>query len=649
MSSSATADALQPATVSRPSAPLFISGEKRSAVLCLLLGLLVIAFYNPVVHNKFTNMDDNAYITDNVHVQAGLTWDTVKWAFTTFEASNWHPLTWLSHALDCQIFGLNPVGPHYVNVLLHATNALLLFLLLQGATGLTGPSFTVAALFALHPVNVESVAWAAERKNVLSMLFFLLTLHAYGWYVRRESFKRYAAMFALFALGLMAKPEIITLPFVLLLWDYWPLRRMGGGTASEVKRVFTEKFASKDDSQATPSQARRSFSFLVLEKLLLFLLSAASATLTLLAQRSHDTLLDRDFSQRARFGNAVVAYVRYLGKFFWPSRLASLYPHPGDLLPGRAIVGSAAVLFVITALVLIQSRRRYLAVGWFWFLGTLFPVIGLVQAGAQAMADRYAYLSFIGLFVVGVWAIAEVSRERKVSNALLAVPAVLVLATLGTLTARQIPYWHDSISLWRHTLDVTPPNYFAHNALGEALAQQGRSEEAIVEFDAAERLHQFPALSMVGFAAYKRMHGHVPDAIAEYRRALEVSPDSKIRSIVLSRLASAYMQAGDFVRARASCEKALLENPNNGSALVASGLLAQKDGDFTNAIAQFSRAMKVAPTDVGYLLLSQALYRSGDVSGAEQALTMSRQISRDFAQAQANAAEVLAAAGLKGY
>ncbi len=628
MSSSATATAVQTVTVSRPPARLFISREKRSTVLCLLLALATLAFYNPVIHNGFTNMDDDGYITENTHVQAGLTWDTIKWSFTNFDAANWHPITWLSHALDCQLFKLNPVGHHYVNVLLHVVNVLLLFMLLEGVTGLTWPSFMVAALFALHPVNVESVAWASERKNVLSMLFFLLTLYAYGWYVRRESVRRYLAVAALFALGLMAKPEIITLPFVLLLWDYWPLRRMFGGAS--------------DGKGSVP----RSFAFLCLEKVPLLLLSAGSAVITLLAQRSGNAL--RTATNRVRFGNAAVAYVRYLGKAFWPTRLAALYPHPGRFLQTWEIIASAAVLIVLTALVVRWRDRRYLVVGWFWFLGTLVPVIGLVQVGVQAMADRYAYLSFIGLFVCVVWGVAAVARERHVPAAWLAAPAVVVLATLGMVSRHQITYWHDSVTLWRHTLSVTERNYFAHNALAYALALNGQSEDAMVEFDAAESLHTYNALDMVAVAAYKRSHGHVQDAIAEYRRALDAAQDSKERAVVLSRLASVFMQTGDFNRAKISCAYALKENPNNGSALVASAMLAERDGDYASAVAQISQAMRIAPTDAGYLLLAQALRRGGHLAEADDAVAQAQRITHNIVEAQQNATEVLATAGIKG-
>ena len=640
MSSSAAATAVQPAVVSRPPAPLF-SGEKRSTILCLLLVLLTLAFYNPVVHNGFTNMDDDVYITGNVHVRAGLSWATVKWAFTSFDEANWHPVTWLSHALDCQLFKLNPVGHHYGSVLLHGVNAILLFLLLAGATGLTWPSLMVAALFALHPVNVESVAWAAERKNVLSMLFFLLTLHAYGWYVRKGGVKRYAAVAGLFAVGLMAKSEIITLPLVLLLWDFWPLRRTS--VLSSQFSVLSER--PSEEALGTDAPVPRSFTFLFLEKVPLLLLSAGSAVMTLLAQSAGGAV--HTASTPGRLGNAIVAYVRYLGKAFWPARLANYYPHPGLLLPTWEIAASAAVLLGLTALVWHWRSRRYLVVGWLWFLGTLVPVIGLVQVGAAAMADRYAYLPFIGLFVAVVWGIAEVARERRVPAAWLGVPAVLVLLTLGTLSYRQIGYWRDSVTLWKHALSVTERNYIAHWALGFALAEKGQSENAIAELDAAESLHSYAALDRVAVAAYKRDHGHVQAAIEEYGSALKVSPDSKTRAIVLSRLASAYMQAGDFDRAKVSCADGLKENPNNATALVDSGLLAERDGDFGLAAEQFSHAMKVAPTDVGYLLLGYALRRAGHLPEAQAVYAEAQRISGDFVQAQQSAAQLLATAGVK--
>src|SRR6202453_2310841 len=503
MTSGTTATAMQATKEPTLPAEPRIAGRRRSTLLRLLLVLLTLAFYNPILRNGFTNLDDEVYVLHNTHVRAGLTWDTLKYAFTSFDAGNWHPLTWLSHALDCQLFKLNPAGHHSVNVLIHGGSAILLFLLLESATGLTWPSLMVAALFALHPVNVESVAWAAERKNVLSMLFFLLAMNAYGWYVRRQSIGRYGAVVVLFALGLMAKPEIITLPFVLLLWDYWPLRRMDRGPGT---------------GDLITGEVGPSFLFLVMEKAPLFLLSAASAVVTYLAQRNGETM--RKLAAPWRLGNAVVACVRYIGKAFWPTRLAVLYPHPGHSLPVWQIVASAIGLVAVTALFVHWRNRRYLLVGWLWFLGTLVPVIGIVQVGVQAMADRYAYLPYIGLFVCVVWGVAEIARERKVPAAAVIVSAILVLASLRVVSRRQIGYWHDSESLWRHTLSVTSDqNYIAHDGLAKALALEGRSDDAIAEFKKAEMLNGYSPLVMTQIGAYEQAQGHPQDAIEEYGRA----------------------------------------------------------------------------------------------------------------------------------
>ncbi|MFY9909153.1 MAG: hypothetical protein WCF22_20695 [Candidatus Sulfotelmatobacter sp.] len=630
MSSAAAAPSQAP-IISTVVAPSLISREARSAVLCLLLAVATIAFYSPVVHNGFTNFDDDAYIVHNPHVRAGLTWETVKWAFTSYDAANWHPLTWISHALDCQLFKLNPAGHHYETVLLHALNAALLFLLLESATGLTWPSLTVAALFALHPVNVESVAWAAERKNVLSTLFFLLTLLAYGKYVRRPSVKTYAAVAALFALGLMAKPEIITLPFILLLWDYWPLQRLRVGNGH---------------SEASPTlPPQKSFWFLLLEKVPLLLLSACSGVITVRAQIAGDTM--PTLSLPWRLGNAIVAYVRYLGLAIWPVNLAIPYPHPGVSLAIWKIVASTAVILLLTAFVLRLRDRRYITIGWFWFLGTLVPVIGIIQVGRQALADRYAYLSFIGLFICVVWGFAEAARQRKINIAWLAAPALVILAILGTLSRHQTAYWHDSETLWRHSLAVTKGNSIAHDNLGRVLVGQGRTEAAIAEFKAADRLNLYTAADMLDIGLYEQVHGHVQDAIEQYARSLNRATDANSRAAALSMMGSAFALSGDFDRANLSYNYALQQNPNWGSALIGSGLVAERNGDFPLAVKQISRAMNVAPSDAGYLLLEQALRRAGRPAEAADADMRAQQLSHDITQARKAAVQVLASTGIK--
>jgi hypothetical protein len=353
---------------------LFSSPEKRRVVLSLLLALLALLLYNPVTQYGFVNFDDPAYVTGNHHIRAGLTWQTVHWAFWSTEQANWHPLTWLSHAFDYQLFHLKAAGHHYDNVLLHALCVVFLFLFLESATGLVGRSAVVAALFAVHPINVESVAWISERKNVLCTVFFLLGLHAYLRYARHPDLKRYLTVAFLFALALMSKPMAITFPCVLLLLDYWPLERM-------------RPFVATRESEKNPYQAR-AVSALVLEKIPLLLLSAASAVITVIVQKSGGALR-AEYPFLLRLENAIVSYARYIGKAFWPRRLGALYPFPRHGLLGWEVVLAALVVLSISCAVLFQVRRRYLAVGWFWFLGMLVPVIGLVQVGEQAMATSH--------------------------------------------------------------------------------------------------------------------------------------------------------------------------------------------------------------------------------------------------------------------
>jgi tetratricopeptide (TPR) repeat protein len=456
------------------------------------------------------------------------------------------------------------------------------------------------------------------------------------------------AVAALFAVGLMAKPEIITLPFVLLLWDYWPLRRMWSG--SESGSVLNLQFPSLSAAQSeTPPLAAspkpQSFSFLCLEKLPLLLLAVGSAVMTWMAQQAGNAF--RGASLRLRIGNALVAYVRYLGKAVWPVRLGALYPHPGSRLPLWQVIASGAALLVVTGLVLHWRRHRYLPVGWFWFLGTLVPVIGLVQVGVQAMADRYAYLSYIGLFVCVVWGVAEIAQARKIRTAWLAVPAVLILATLGAFTSRQIGYWQDSEMFWRHILSVTKLNYSAHDALARVLGKQGRIDEAVVEFNEAQALHAYSPDDLVEVATYEQVHGHPQDSIAPYTRALDAAADSKTRAAILRRLASAFIQMGDIERAKKAYMYALHENPENSPALVGSGLLAEREGDAAFAVQQITHAMKVEPTDTGYILLAQALRRAGHVSEADQAYAHAQEISKDFPKAQESAEKILSSAGVK--
>src|ERR1700722_10139511 len=606
--------------------------EKHVVIFCLLLAAATRAFYNPLIHNQFIDFDDQAYILKNTHIQNGLNWDTAKWSFTTFYYGNWHPLTWLSHALDRQLFGLNPVGHHYVSLLLHALNAILLFLLLQRATGFKWSSLAVSALFALHPINVESVAWAAERKNVLSPLFFLLALHAYDRYGRQGGKSLYLVVTACFGLGLMAKSQIVTLPFILLLWDYWPLERM-------------KVWWSASDSETVP---QRSFGYLVWEKLPLFVLAAADCAVTVVAQRAGNAI--RTLSEVAlpvRLENVLVSYVRYIGKAFWPSPLVPLYPRPESALPAWQVISAAVLLLLVSVLVLYQRERRYLLVGWFWFLGTLVPMIGIVTVGDQAMADRYAYVAYVGLFIALVWTLDEFASKHRVGRRWLVPAAACVVVVLGSLTYHQIGYWHDEETLWRYTLSVTERNYVAHNNLALALRKQGRSDEAVREFRAGMALHRYPPGQILALALYELQVKHPNETIEECNKALQASSDPIIKAAAMSELGQAHLQLRHYDQAAASFQAALRVSPEDGMALMGSGVLALRQGEYDVAVAELAHAMKVDPSDLNVLLLAQALRHAGHAVEADSLSQQVQKIAADPAQAQVAAAEVLGFAGLK--
>jgi tetratricopeptide (TPR) repeat protein len=630
-------------TYFQPPAFRGISG-RQTLLCCLGLTAIVLAAYIPVAHNGWVLYDDNTYITENAHVKAGLTWDSVKWAFTTYDSSNWHPLTWLSHELDITLFGFTPQGAHGMNVLLHAINAALLFLFLQYATGFRRRSLMVAALFALHPINVESVAWAAERKNVLSMLFFLLTLMTYVWYTRAPSRKRYAVVAGLFALALLAKPQVITLPFLLLLLDCWPLERTSvlgswisfpGNTASSGKLA-----KGKQAGRA----ALLPFSSLLLEKVPLLFLSAASALITLKAQ-GLAIQEGSPYSVGLRLETSVMSYVRYLGKAIWPSKLVAMYPHPTQLYPVWQVAAAAILLFAVTAVVLRareRQHRQYLAVGWFWYLGSLVPMIGLVQVGDQALADRYAYIPFIGLFVMTVWLIADWARERQYAARWLVLPAAGYLLVLAILTFRQVDYWHDTESFWRRTLALTQNNFVAEDSMGRALRSEGKYEEAVLHYRAALAIRPDDLPAMLNLGAYEHSHGNLTSAIEHYQFVAQHAANVTLRAKADANLGSAYRQLGEKTKAKEFFEKSIELAPQP-SIMVALGVMAQTDGDLNEAIRQYSNAARLHATDVELLLLGNALLEQGLADQGNAMIERARRISRNFGEAQKQVQALLTA------
>jgi protein O-mannosyl-transferase len=598
-------------------ASLFSSPEKRNVIFCLLLVVATLALYNPVNRHPFVNYDDDRYVTENPHVHNGVTWDTIAWAFTAKEQGNWHPLTWLSHALDYQLFHQNAAGHHFTSLLIHAANAVLLFLLLIYATGRVGPSLFVAALFALHPINVESVAWVAERKNVLSTFFFFAALIAYCWYARKPDWRRYLVFTALFVFGLMSKPMIITFPFALLLLDYWPLGRIQGG------------------SSGTPRIAQKPLSSLIVEKLPLLALSAASAVVTMQAQKAGGAVRSTaQFSLGVRLENALVAYATYLWKMVWPTHLAPLYPHPGNSLAAWQVVMSALMLLAVTAAVMRFRAKRYLLTGWLWFLGTLVPVIGLVQAGDQAMADRYAYIPLIGIFIMIAWGAGDLADSRQIGLSACFIPAACVLLALSFATYRQLGYWSSNYDLWTHALAVTDRNFIAQNNLGGALLLLGKPDEAYSHFQAAAEINPNDPMSHSNLGAYLQEHGKLLEAMEQYDRTISLTSDAGLLAATYANRGTAYRKLGEDEKARDSYDQALRLNPNQSNAYLGLGELLEKQSQLDEAIHNYSRSVELRPTDTGFLLLGHALESAGRRPEALAAYQAALKLSPELPEAQ---------------
>jgi tetratricopeptide (TPR) repeat protein len=568
----------------------------RPRLIGLLLALITLLAYLPASRDGFVNYDDQDYVTENSVVQKGLTWTGIKWAFTTGHASNWHPLTWLSHMADCELFGLNPGAHHLVNVLFHTANVVLLLVLLLRLTGELWPGVFVAALFAWHPLHVESVAWISERKDVLSTFFALLTLLAYTRYakavtsdrwqvagtnstlspVTRHPSRFYWLALFFFALGLMSKPMLVTLPFVMLLLDYWPLRRLPD-----------YKFRIRDLKRLT------------LEKWPFFLLAAVSCVVTFLvqSQRSGDAVASLELVPlHYRFCNALVSYGLYLLKMVWPVGLAVFYPlseHLTWML--MAATASAVVLAIISSFVWRAGRARaYLPVGWLWFLGTLVPVIGLVQVGGAALADRYTYIPSIGVFIAITFGVRDLANRFQFPKKATATAAVLILATCLILTENQLRYWHDSETLFVHALAVTKNNHVAHVNLGVALEQKGKLNEALAEYRAAEQLA--PELYHIHNNLGNLLDnlGHPNKALTEYREAVLLNPNLPFlhngAGMVLAEL-------GRFDEAMSQFKEAARLDPTYPWAHLEIGKLRLKQGRDAEAIDEFREALRIDPNN----------------------------------------------------
>ncbi len=592
--------------------------------LALVLGTL--ASYWRVGHFGYVNLDDTLYVTDNKMVLRGLTWDGIAWAFGDMEGGNWNPLVWLSHELDCQVFGLEAGGHHLTNLFLHAANVLLLFLVLRGMTGTLWRSALASALFAWHPAHVESVAWVSERKDVLSTLFWLLTMWAYAGYTRQLKIKNskckifYALALVFFVLGLMSKPMLVTLPVVLLLMDWWPLGRI-------CDLRFTNDDLKKEQqkaSKAKSSSEKVSWKQALAEKIPFFVLSAGACVVAILAQQKSEAVLSKPLLLRLE--NAAVSCVAYLFKFVWPANLAVLYPYPTSILWWRAL-GAVIILAAITmGVVWAGKQRRYLVSGWLWFLVALLPVIGLVQVGTQGMADRYIYVPYMGLGLMASWGLVDWIGERKERRVLAGAAVALALIACAALTRAQVEFWHDSETLYEHTIKVAPdsasaqnnfgilllagqkyeaaaehlreavhldPGYAKpYNELGKAYLLLGKMDDAMLMFSNASRLNPGLAQARWNLGNSYLLKGNMTEGLAEMKAGVELSPDDVEAH---DRFGNILMKLGKATEAAPYFEKVVKAQPGNAHAHfgLATAYLAQKRS--VEAIGEYKEAIRLSP------------------------------------------------------
>jgi protein O-mannosyl-transferase len=607
-----------------------LSESSRKILVCLVLSIVILAIFWQVRNHDFVNLDDKMYILENRHVLSGLTIDGVKWAFTSVYASNWHPLTWLSHMLDVDLFGVSAGRFHLVNVFFHLASALLLFLILDRMTGALWRSAFVAALFALHPLHVESVAWIAERKDVLSAFFWMLTLGAYILYVEKPRLGKYMAAFSFFAFGLMAKPMLVTLPFVLLLLDVWPLNRLRAGESvcssgvepveknTKKEKSRKKKKAKELDIKPIPSTVQinnRSLQWsrllpLVQEKIPFFILSAASSMITIYAQQYGGAVVSMErIPLFTRLANAGMSYILYIGKTIWSWNLSVFYPYPAAW-PLWQAAGAFLLLAGVTAMaVYCVKRLPFVTVGWFWYLGTLVPVIGIMQVGMQAMADRYTYISLIGLFIAAAWGVPELLKQWRHRKAALTAAAMLVVAVLATVAWMQVGHWRDSVNLFSHALAVTKDNHLAHNNLGVALNAAGDRDGAAFHYAEAIRINPRYSSYHYNYANHLVAHGKTEGAITHYTEAIRLEPD--------------YF------------------NTHNNLGLARASRREFKEADF-----HFREALRIQPGTAGvHYNLAIVLANQGDSQEAERHLREAVRIEPDFAEAHNDLGMMLAMRG----
>jgi len=549
-------------------------------LIYVVLASTTLAAFWQVRHNGFISFDDPWYILDNSYVKGGLTGEGVVWAFTKVHAHNWHPLTWLSHMLDCELFGLNPFWHHLVSLSFHVANTLLLFGVLKRMTAAVWQSAFVAAAFALHPLHVESVAWVSERKDVLSTFFWILTMWAYAYYVKRPAVKRYLLILLLFALGLMAKQMLVTLPFVLLLLDYWPLERI----------MLKEQSSYSSTCPVVPVSIRRC----ILEKLPLLVLSGiASVTVYLIQLHSGTVKSFVEYPLVCRIGNALVSYTAYIGKMFWPVGLSIFYPHPLRNLPAWQVAGSALLLVCVTAAVIWKLRQwPYLAVGWLWYLGTLVPVIGLVQVGLHALADRYTYMTLTGLFIIIAWGIPDILAQLRYRRVIFSLSGIVLLSVLGVVTGRQTGHWRNNITLYTRSIAVVRGNWWAHVRLGMALHGQNKLSEGVNHYTEALRFNPDFADAHINLGTALLQQRKLEEAVTHFTEVLRIKPELvNVHGILARTLA----HQGKLDEAVEHYTKFIQSKPNWPGVHNELAAIFFRLGKFDKAIVNWTEALRLKP------------------------------------------------------
>jgi Tfp pilus assembly protein PilF len=546
-------------------------------LIYLLLVIATLAVYWQVRNHEFVNLDDEVYIVHNFHIQEGLTFDSFAWAFTSIHAANWHPLTWLSHMLDVQLYGVKAGRHHMTSLLFHILNTLLLFFVFKRMTGALWPTTFVAALFALHPLHVESVAWVSERKDVLSAFFWMLTMGAYVLYVEHPGVNRYVQVIVFFILGLMAKPMVMTLPFVLLLLDFWPLNRFQFGQLGADGRKQQNSLALR----------------LIWEKIPLFVLAASSGVVTLLAQQNFGAIGSFDtYPLDVRISNALMSYVDYIGKMIWPHNLAVFYPYTHTI--SWPILAWSSLFFLSFFFLAIKKLKAHpwFAVGWLWYVVTLVPVIGLVQIGSQAMADRYTYIPLIGISIIAAWGIPELMAGWRLKGTASAIMALAFLSVITGMTWIQAGYWRNSVKLFEHALDVTKNNYMAHNSLAAALSAGGRTAQAIHHLHEALRIYPRYVAGHINLGIELSNQGRRAEAIRHFNEALEINPESVGAHINLAVILAIEGRASEAIR---HFDKALEINPESYEVHGKLGDALVRMDRLNEAIGHYRQALRINP------------------------------------------------------